>query len=59
MELVYKKNQLQTSIFYGETFASQIKSAAFEDRHLFLITNQRYYDLFSEKLIQLLMTNKN
>ncbi|MGX7262557.1 hypothetical protein [Enterococcus crotali] len=53
MELVYKKNQLQTSIFYGETFASQIKSAAFEDRHLFLITNQRYYDLFSEKLIQL------
>lgn len=52
MELVYKKNQLQTTIIYGETFASQIKSASFESKHLFLITNQRYYDLFSEKLIQ-------
>lgn len=53
MKVVYKKNQLQTTIFYGETFASQIKSASFESKHLFLITNQRYYDLFSEKLIQL------
>ncbi|WP_206912146.1 hypothetical protein IGL98_001783 [Enterococcus sp. DIV0840] len=53
MELVYEKNQLQTTIIYGETFASQIKSASFEPKHLFLITNQRYYDLFSEKLIQL------
>ncbi|MBO0468221.1 hypothetical protein JZO73_11845 [Enterococcus plantarum] len=53
MELVYKKNQLQTTIIYGETFASHIKSASFDSKHLFLITNQRYYDLFSEKLIQL------
>lgn len=53
MEFVYRKNQLKTTIIYGETFASQIKSASFESKHLFLITNQRYYDLFSEKIIQL------
>jgi len=53
MELVYKKNQLETTIIYGETFASQIKSASIKSKHLFLLTNQRYYDLFSEKLIQL------
>lgn len=53
MEFVYKKNKLQTIIIYGETFASQIKSSSFESKHLFLITNQRYYDLFSDKLIQL------
>ncbi|EOL44318.1 hypothetical protein [Enterococcus caccae] len=52
MELLYKKNQLETTIIYGETFASQIKGTSFESKHLFLITNQRYYDLFSEKLIQ-------
>lgn len=52
MEFVYKKNQLQTTIIYGETFASQLKSISVESKHLVLITNQRYYDLFSEKLIQ-------
>lgn len=53
MELSYNKNQLQTNIIYGETFASQLKSISISGKHLFLITNQRYYDLFSEKLIQL------
>ncbi|WP_429949847.1 hypothetical protein [Enterococcus sp. AZ101] len=53
MEWVYHKKQLQTSIIYGETFASQLKSISVSNKHLFLITNQRYYDLFSDKLIQL------
>ncbi|MEI5992579.1 hypothetical protein [Candidatus Enterococcus mansonii] len=53
MELIYRKNQLETTIIYGETFASQLKLSSIEAKHLFLITNQRYYDLFSDKLIQL------
>lgn len=53
MELIYKKDQLHTKIIYGKTFASQLKTIALESKHLFLITNQRYYDLFSDKLIQL------
>ncbi|MBO0440970.1 hypothetical protein [Candidatus Enterococcus ikei] len=53
MELVYNKNHLQATIIYGETFASQLKSASVGLKHIFMITNQRYYDLFSDKLIQL------
>ncbi|MGX7243318.1 hypothetical protein ACWOC1_00565 [Enterococcus quebecensis] len=53
MEIVYEKNQLRTTIVYGETFASQLKSISLGSKHIFLITNQRYYDLFSEKLVQL------
>lgn len=53
MELIYRKNQLQSKIIYGETFASQLKSVSLRSKHLFLITNQRYYELFSDKLIQL------
>lgn len=53
MELVYEKNLLNTTIIYGETFASQLKSISIGSKHVFFITNQRYYDLFSDKLIQL------
>lgn len=53
MDLVYRKNQLQSTITYGETFASQLKETAIEFEHIFLVTNQRYYDLFADKLVQL------
>ncbi|MDA9470284.1 hypothetical protein [Enterococcus sp. 5H] len=53
MEKIYKKSRFQSTIIYGETFASQIKHNSTNGKHIFLITNQRYYDLFSEKLVQL------
>ena len=54
MEVTYEKNNLHTVITYGETFASWLKKINYESKHLIILTNQRYYDLFSDKLIQLL-----
>lgn len=53
MELTYEQNQQQTFITYGETFASWLKKKEYKEKHLILLTNQRYYDLFSDKLVQL------
>lgn len=53
MELTYVQGQQQTVITYGETFASWIKNNNYKEKHLILLTNQRYYDLFSDKIIQL------
>ncbi|MFD1899648.1 hypothetical protein [Enterococcus termitis] len=52
MERIYIKDHLTTTISYGETFASQLKASPVKATHIFLITNQRYYDLFADKLIQ-------
>lgn len=59
MEFVYEKNQHHSRVIYGETVASFLKSKGLEERHVLLITNQRYYDLFSDKLIQLFNDRQN
>ncbi|MTD38943.1 hypothetical protein GIX45_09900 [Erwinia sp. CPCC 100877] len=53
MEIIYRQGALKTNVYYGETFASQLKNLPLDQKHIFLITNQRYYDLFADKLIQL------
>lgn len=59
MDINYEKSPFTSRIIYGETFASTLPSLAFEKRHLIIITNQRYYDLFSEKINQLLGKSPN
>lgn len=51
MELSYHYQEEHTTIFYGETFVSQLKKEAIDQPILFL-TNQRYYDLYAEKMTQ-------
>ncbi|WP_165005867.1 MULTISPECIES: hypothetical protein [unclassified Enterococcus] len=52
MELDYQVQEETAKIFYGETLVSQLKPLAIDQPILFL-TNQRYYDLFAEKINQL------
>ncbi|MBP1045662.1 hypothetical protein I6N96_05180 [Enterococcus sp. BWM-S5] len=59
MEFVYEKKDHQSSVIYGETVASLLKNEPLEERHILLVTNQRYYDLFSDKLIQLFNERQN
>lgn len=56
MELSYRYQQEETTIFYGETFVSQLKNESIDQAILFF-TNQRYYDLYAEKMTQS-FTNK-
>ncbi|MGM9903873.1 hypothetical protein A5844_000365 [Enterococcus sp. 10A9_DIV0425] len=52
MELSYKVQEESAKIFYGETLVSQLKDLRIQQPVLFL-ANQRYYDLYAEKLNQL------
>ena len=52
MELDYELHGETAKIFYAETLVSQLKSLKIEQSVLFL-TNQRYYDLFADKINQL------
>lgn len=52
MEFTYAKNDQETAITYGKTFVSQLRATTVKATHVFLITNQRYYDLFADKFIQ-------
>lgn len=51
MELDYQISDKKAKIYYGETLVSQLKTITIEQPILFL-TNQRYYDLFAEKINQ-------
>lgn len=53
MEVRYDVGNCQATITYGETFASFLRQATIEPTQIILLTNQRYYELFSEKLVQL------
>lgn len=59
MEFVYEKDDHHSQVVYGETVASVLKNEPFDESHILLITNQRYYDLFSDKLIQLFNERQN
>lgn len=58
MELTYQKNHSQALITYGETFSSWLKKKKYKKKHLIILTNQRYYDIFSDKIVQLFGVNQ-
>lgn len=53
VERVYTKNGYSCRVVYGETFATQLKQEPVTNKHVVIVTNQRYYDRFSQKLLQL------
>lgn len=53
MELDYQVEDALTKVFYGETLVSQLRELSIDQPILFL-TNQRYYDLFADKITRYL-----
>lgn len=47
MQITYQK---ETTIVYGEVLSTSISSSMFEGKHVIVLTNQRYYDRFFEKI---------
>jgi len=58
MKIDYYLNARNIPLVYGETFVSLVKKADFHACRIILITNQRYYDLFSEKINHALGTHQ-
>jgi len=55
MEAVFYRNEQETQISYGETLASVMKEQSIEPQQVIILTNQRYYDRFSEKVTRLFL----
>ena len=58
MELDYQVEEALTKVFYGETLVSQLRALSIDQPILFL-TNQRYYDLFADKINPLFANQAN
>jgi 3-dehydroquinate synthetase len=52
MEITYQNQESKTQIVYGETVASMMRKKDLENKQILFCGNQRYYDLFAEKLRQ-------
>lgn len=50
MQLDYSKKENTAQIIYGETLSSSINAELFKNKHIIILTNQRYYDRFFEKI---------
>ena len=50
MQMTYQQAGLATTITYGEILTSSIQPAMYQDKAVIVITNQRYYDHFFEKI---------
>ncbi|MDN6640350.1 MAG: hypothetical protein L0L10_06165 [Tetragenococcus sp.] len=52
MRLTYQRSGLMTQMTYGKPLARSIGELLQDDRHVIILTNQRYYDQFFEKIQQ-------
>lgn len=52
MEVTYRNKQKETLITYGETVSSMMRKKDLADKQILFCGNQRYYDLYAEKLRQ-------
>ncbi|MBO0457283.1 hypothetical protein JZO77_11125 [Enterococcus hulanensis] len=52
MEVTYRNKQNETLIIYGETVASMMRKKNLKNKQILFCGNQRYYDLYAEKLRQ-------
>ena len=50
MKYNYSRGENKVAIIYGETFASVLKKRPVTTESIVVLANQRYYDLFSEKI---------
>lgn len=58
MQINYQKAQQKTKITYGETLSASIGASQFAEKHLIILTNQRYYEHFFEKMPALFKKNQ-
>ncbi|QXJ60437.1 hypothetical protein J9537_06605 [Enterococcus raffinosus] len=52
MEITYQNKKKETQIIYGETVASMMREKDLQNKQILFCGNQRYYDLYAEKLRQ-------
>ncbi|MFC0276269.1 hypothetical protein ACFFH2_06100 [Enterococcus devriesei] len=52
MEVRYRNSKFETPVTYGETVASMMRKKDLTNKQILFCGNQRYYDLFAEKLRQ-------
>ncbi|MEK0175001.1 hypothetical protein [Tetragenococcus halophilus] len=57
MQLTYQRQDLTTQITYGKPLARSIEDVLPDNRHVIILTNQRYYDQFFQKIQQAFPTN--
>ncbi|MEK2534303.1 hypothetical protein WN873_01770 [Tetragenococcus halophilus] len=57
MQLTYQREDLTTQITYGKPLARSIEDVLPDNRHVIILTNQRYYDQFFQKIQQAFPTN--
>lgn len=50
MDQTYEIDHYTSRVIYGETLASIISRESVSEKHIIVVTNQRYYDLFLEKI---------
>ena len=55
MEFVFSRKEQQTQILYGETLNAVLRTQEISNDQVIILTNQRYYDRFSEKLTRLFL----
>ncbi|HLQ39823.1 MAG TPA: hypothetical protein VK118_02525 [Tetragenococcus sp.] len=58
MKLLFERSKLHSQINYGELLTSSVKSYVLQDQHVIVLTNQRYYDRFFQKIEQSFPENK-
>ena len=59
MEFVFSRKEQQTQILYGETLNAVLRTQEISNDQVIILTNQRYYDRFSEKLTRLFYPKKS
>ncbi|MGM0166362.1 hypothetical protein IGI39_001321 [Enterococcus sp. AZ135] len=52
MEVTYRNRENETRVIYGETVASMMRKKDLQNKQILFCGNQRYYDLYAEKLRQ-------
>jgi 3-dehydroquinate synthetase len=55
MEFLFSRKDQETQILYGETLNAVLRTQEIENNQVLILTNQRYYDRFSEKLTRLFL----
>ncbi|HIZ53451.1 MAG TPA: hypothetical protein IAA20_05875, partial [Candidatus Enterococcus avicola] len=57
MQIQYRNENLETVITYGEILSTSVQREWLKGKHIVILTNQRYYDRFFEKMEQLFLNH--
>ncbi|MGM0212589.1 hypothetical protein [Enterococcus sp. AZ109] len=59
MDFNYQQDNAQTQVIYGETVASMMREKNLANHQIIICGNQRYYDLYADKLAQFIPKSSN